>query len=73
MDLFIFTTLSTVISVSNNGDPDQTPHLAVAELGQHCLHNNLKRISGLNMVKFNIPYLLYKKARVYPFQIFANI
>ena len=37
---------------ANSGDPDQTPHSAVSELGlQHCLSITLLRVSRVQWVK----------------------
>ena len=36
---------------ANSGDPDQTPHSAVSDLGLHCLPFTLLRVSRLQWVK----------------------
>ena len=36
---------------ANNGDPDQTPHSVVSDLGLHCLPVTLLRVSRLKWVK----------------------
>ena len=33
---------------ANSGDPNQTPHSAVSDLGLHCLLNTLLGVSCLN-------------------------
>ena len=38
---------------ANKGDPDQTPHSAASDLGQHCLPSTLLRVSQLQWVKAN--------------------
>ena len=37
---------------ANSGDPDQTPHSAVSDLGLHCLRITLLRVSRLQWVNF---------------------
>ena len=39
-------------SVTNNVDPDQTPHSAASELGLHCLHMSHKMDAWLILVNF---------------------
>ena len=36
------------ILLSNNVDPDQTPHNVASDLGLHCLPMTLLRVSGKN-------------------------
>ena len=36
---------------ANSGDPDQTLHSAVSDLGLHCLPNTLLGVSRLQWVK----------------------
>ena len=36
---------------ANSGDPDQTPHSAVSDLGLHCLTVTSLGISNLQMVQ----------------------
>ena len=36
---------------ANSGDPDQTPHSAASDLGQHCLQITLLGVSRLQWVK----------------------
>ena len=36
---------------ANSGDPDQTPHSVVSDLGRHCLPITLLRVSRLQLVK----------------------
>ena len=43
--------------VANSGDPDQTPHSAASDLGQHCLPVTLLQVYRLQWVKKTSPWL----------------
>ena len=38
---------------ANSGDPDQTPHSEVSDLGLHCLPDTLLRVSRLQWLKLS--------------------
>ena len=47
---------------ANSEDPDQTPCSMGSDLGLHCLHSTLLRVSWVQWVKYDLPVSLHISA-----------